>query len=343
MERGRFAILLSAIVVLVGSLIFLKWVLVGKNLERGMFDEKELRVLSYSTFVSSSGPAPELIGEFERRCRCKVKVINAGDAGLLLERLKMTQEKAAFDLVIGFDQFWASKAKESFSWVSPNFTEEERGQFVKEVASEDLLDFVPFDYAPLTFIYRKGAVKEPPSALKDFLDPKFKSSLSLQDPRSSSPGLQFLSWIERTQSEPKVYLKNLTPSVHSVSPSWALSYGLFKKGQSRFVFSYVTSLAYHLAIENSSDYQAVNLKDGHPIQVEYIGIPSGGKNVDLAREFVRFVLEPKSQELISQKNFMYPVVQNSNLPQVYNLLPQLKTLPLSFDMPSFDTWDQVFQ
>lgn len=343
MERGRFAILLSAIVVLVGSLVFLKWVLVGHNLERGMLDEKELRVLSYSTFVSSSGPAPELIGEFEKRCRCKVKVINAGDAGLLLERLKMTQEKAAFDLVIGFDQFWASKAKESFSWLSPELTDEERGRFVEVVSSKDLLEFAPFDYAPMTLIYRKDKISTPPKTLKDLLEPKFRSSLSLQDPRSSSPGLQFLSWIERTQSEPKVYLKNLTPSIHSVSPSWALSYGLFKKGQSQFVFSYVTSLAYHLAIENSSDYEAVSLEDGHPIQVEYIGIPQGGKHVDLARDFVRFVLESKSQELISQKNFMLPVVKDANLPQAYHFLPQLKTLPLSLEMPSFETWDQVFQ
>ncbi|NJL25998.1 MAG: hypothetical protein HC902_13080, partial [Calothrix sp. SM1_5_4] len=44
------------------------------------------------------------------------------------------------------------------------------------------------------------------------------------------------------------WLEGFRPNVQSVSPSWSFAYGLFKKEQVRFVFSYLTSLAYHGAL-----------------------------------------------------------------------------------------------
>lgn len=343
-EKGRFALLLSALVIIVGTLVFLKWALVGRDLSREDLVEEELRILSYSTFVSSTGPAPELVNEFEERCRCKVEFVTAGDAGLLLERLKLTQEQAQFDLVIGMDQFGAARAMEEWEWLLPEVLEAGKIQFAKVIQSSELPFFVPFDYAPMTFIYRKNEVPQPPQVLKDFLDSRFKSSLSLQDPRSSSPGLQFLAWIQQTQGErTEKFLEELRPSIHSVSPSWALSYGLFKKGQSKFVFSYLTSLAYHLGVEGDDSYAALSLKNGHPIQVEYAAIPKGCDNCELAQEFLSFMLEKESQEVIASKNFMFPVVEGVSVPEAFTKLPSLKLLPLNSQTPSLEIWDQAFE
>lgn len=344
MEKGRFAIFLTGLVVLVGAIVFLKWALIGRDLPREAMTEKELRILSYSTFVSSSGPAPQLVREFKKRCRCKVEFVTTGDAGLILERLKMTQDRTKYDVVIGLDRFWAKKASQDWEWLDPVVVQEGKVEFVAGVASEELPQFVPFDHAPMTFIYRRSDVNVVPKSLRDFLKPEFKSSISLQDPRSSSPGLQFLSWIVMTQGEGAGdFLKKLKPAIHSISPSWALSYGLFKKGQSRFVFSYLTSLAYHLTVEQDHDYAALELEEGHPVQVEYAGIPKGCKNCDLAQEFLRFLLEPASQVLIAERNFMLPAVKSVGIPGSLRGLPSLKILPQSVEMPPLQLWDQTFQ
>lgn len=343
-EKGRFALLLSGVVILVGALSFLKWAIVGKEMSRENLIEKELRILSYSTFVSSTGPAPELVREFKKRCRCKVEFVTAGDAGLLLERLKLTQERVQYDLVIGLDQFWAAKGLNEWEWQTPRVNEKGDIRFAPEIRNAALSQFVPFDYAPMTFIYRKDEITNPPKSLKDFLEPRFESSLSLQDPRSSSPGIQFLAWIRRTQGEDASdFLKSLKASIHSVSPSWALSYGLFKKRQSEFVFSYLTSLAYHLGMENDDSYAALSLSDGHPLQVEYAGIPKGCKNCDLAQDFLSFILEKDSQEIIASKNFMLPAVQGVPLPAAFERLPELKILSPSHEMPSLEMWDRAFE
>ncbi len=344
MEKGRFAVFLTGLVVLVGAIVFLKWALIGRDLPREALVERELRILSYSTFVSSSGPAPELVREFKKRCRCKVEFATTGDAGLLLERLKMTQDRAQYDVVIGLDRFWAHKASQDWEWLDPIITQEKNVEFVDGVLNKELPQFIPFDHAPMTFIYRKSDVSVVPKSLKDFLKPEFKSSISLQDPRSSSPGLQFLSWIVTTQGESAGdFLKELKPAIHSISPSWALSYGLFKKGQSRFVFSYLTSLAYHLAVEQDSDYAALDLEEGHPIQVEYAGIPKGCRNCELAQDFLKFLVEPASQVLIAERNFMLPAVKSVGVPESLRGLPSLKILPQSVEMPSLQLWDQTFQ
>lgn len=212
MEKGRFVVFLTGLVALVGGVIFLKWVLIGRDLPREGMVEKELRILSYSTFVSSSGPAPELVHEFKKRCRCKVDFVTTGDAGLLLERLKLTQDRAQYDVVIGLDRFWAAKAAQEWEWLEPVLIKEKKVEFVEGLAIEDLAQFVPFDYAPMTFIYRKSDVSNVPQSLSDFLKPEFKSSISLQDPRSSSPGLQFFSWVILTQGEEaEEFLKKFKP------------------------------------------------------------------------------------------------------------------------------------
>lgn len=344
MEKGRLAILISSVVIVAASLVFLKWALMGREIERADYVEKTLRILSYSTFVSSTGPAPALVQEFKTRCKCKVEFVTAGDAGLLLERLKLTQEKAHFDLVIGLDQFWAGKAANDLEWMPIENHQELSGLLAEEIKTDQLQNFLPFDYAPMTFIFRKDEVQNPPTTLDDLLKPDFRSSLSLQDPRSSSPGLQFLSWVVRTKKDQsKNFLNNLKTSIHSVSPSWALSYGLFKKEQSKFVFSHVTSLAFHLAVENDQSYSAVSFLEGHPLHVEYAGVPKGCKNCDLGKEFISFMLEEKSQELISQQNFMLPARKGVPLPPAYQNLPSLKTLPLTTVMPDLKIWDQVFE
>jgi thiamine transport system substrate-binding protein len=171
-------------------------------------------------------------------------------------------------------------------------------------------DFAPFDWAPMTFIFRRGELKTP-LHLDDLLKSDYANSLALQDPHSSSTGLYFLIWIlaQKGEAAGLKYLKALKPSIRIISPSWSASYSLFQNNQAPMVFSYFTSSIYHYVNENDNRYQPVYFDDPHIYSVEYMGIPQSCVNCKTAQAFVKHVLSAESQKTIMEKNYMLPAVR----------------------------------
>jgi thiamine transport system substrate-binding protein len=117
---------------------------------------------------------------------------------------------------------------------------------------------------------------------------------------------------------------------------------LFRKGQLRFVFSYVTSLAYHWGIDKDRSYKALSFEAGHPLQVELAAIPADCRECELARDLLRTLHAPWAQTLIMQKNFMFPVVKGLTEGTVFAQLPVLKTIGDAEADSNLDEWDQIF-
>ena len=153
-----------------------------------------LRIYTYNSFMGSFGPASLLEAEFEKNCLCEIHWIQAGDSSLMVERLKITRGKEA-DLIVGLDQFSVLEAENQWGWRPVHLDAVKPVQWRDEVQSLVRSKFIPFDWAPMTFIFRKAGVesRDSMSALLGS-DPE-KYQMSLQDPRTSTPGLQFLYWI----------------------------------------------------------------------------------------------------------------------------------------------------
>lgn len=272
-----------------------------KNTSAGTKSSATLRVLAYSSFISSWGPGPTLVRMFEHDYershpgqKVKVELLQAEDAGLLLAKMKVFSS----DVVIGFDQFSRPQAKKASSW---------KKHEVKEPRYSDE-EFLAFDWAPIGFVYRIGEI-DPPKSLADLLHPRFKGKIALQDPRSSSPGYQFLSWVaaEIPGDKSVEYLRKLKPNVHSVSGSWSQSYGLFTRGLASIVLSYATSPLYHRFTEKDERYRFAIFQSAHPVQVEFAAIPESCEQCDLAAQFLKFLNGPPAQAVIMNKNWMLPV------------------------------------
>lgn len=337
--RGRLAIFLLFGVAIVFGLLFGRQAYLSKDLPRAQFETKKLRVLAYSTFVGSSGPGNDIIANFKKDCACTVEMVSGGDAGLLLERLKIAEAGIPFDVVIGLDQLMLQEAEEKFKWKSNFFGVTGRPEALAEFTNPH---FVPFDWSPMTFIYKRGDF-ETPKKFADLLKPEFKKQFALQDPRSSSPGLQFFHWVKALMgANTAEFLTQFRPNVNSISPSWAFSYGLFKKEQTHFVFSYLTSLAFHWGIENNRDYQILKFDEGHPVQVEFMAIPETCRECDLAEKFVTHILTPESQKIIMEKNFMLPVIQGLEEGTIFSSLPRLKTIRTEAGK-DLREWDEAFK
>ncbi len=339
--RAKLSVFILLGVGLVFGLLFGRQAYLSRGLPRAQFENKKIRILTYSTFVGSSGPGHEIVDRFKKEFGCDVEILTAGDAGLLLERLKLAQANLPFDVVIGLDQLLLEEAKTQGEWRPITMDSK---NWNSESLSYGVSPFVPFDWSPLTFVYRQGE-GDTPHKFTDLVLPRFRGQFALQDPRSSSPGLQFYNWVKQIEGElTGEFLTQLKPNIQSISPSWAFSYGLFKKNQAKFVFSYLTSLAFHWGLEKDHSYQVISFPEGHPIQIEYVAVPASCRECELAEKFVHTMLEPWAQKLIMEKNYMLPVLMGIESGTIFSELPHLKILTGGqLNRKDLSDWDKVFQ
>lgn len=272
-------------------------------------EKPTVRIFGYSAFTGPWGPGPRLKELFEKSCNCNVEFIEGSDSGVLLQRLKLEGESLGADVVIGFDQFDLQKALADQTWQKLSFAGLDLEPEIKGLIKNDY--FVPYDWGVLSFVGRKSELSKPPQELNDLLDPEFSRKIALEDPRTSSPGLQFLWWVIRSKGEDEgfEFLNKLADQAHSFSPSWSTATGLFNRKQAKLVFSYATSPIYYQVEEKNADPFALEFRESHPLQIEFLGVPDFCRQCDLAENFVNLMLSPEGQKIIMEKNYMFPVLR----------------------------------
>lgn len=292
-----------------------------------------LRVFGYTSFTGQWGPGPRLKDLFEKDCNCKVQYIDGSDSGVLLQRLKIEGAGLGADLVVGLDQFDLQKALAEQKWRELSISGLNSYDEVKPALQNSY--FVPYDWGVIAFVARKNELTHPPQSLDDLLDPELKHKIALEDPRTSSPGMQFLYWVVHSKGEEEgfKYLEKMMDQAHSFSPTWSTAYGLFTKKQAKLALSYQTSPLFQQIEEKNTDYEALEFKEGHPIQFEFMGIPEFCKNCELAEKFVNLMLSEQGQKTIMQKNYMFPIVKNVREGTPFGNLPTFRTLE-HFQFPS---------
>ncbi|MCB9073801.1 MAG: thiamine ABC transporter substrate-binding protein [Bdellovibrionaceae bacterium] len=266
---------------------------------------KTLQVLSYPNFTNTWGPGPELAKRFFEEYGVSIKWVEASNAGMILQLLRQ-EHKEIPDVVLGLDILSLPIAEQGFKWHPISL---KKVDWVQDIPIDE--PFVPFDWAPMTFIYKRQNML-PPKHLEELKQEKYINSLALQDPNSSSTGMYFLMWVLSVMGEDEgfQFLQQLKPSIRVISPSWSASYSLFKNDQVPYVFSYFTSPLYHHLEEQDFTYQPVYFEDPHVYAVEYGAIPENCKQCSAAEDFLKFLLRPENQKIIMQKNFMLPVIKN---------------------------------
>ncbi len=337
-NRIRFWLLLGGTFIasaVIGIIIF-NSVKTGQRLRNEHPEGERLSIVTYPSFTSLFGPAPELIKIFKNQCNCDVDVVNAGDSVVMLQRLEQHKDQFTADLVLGLDSLTIHRAQKNLQWKSIHVDHEgfapEVADSVTTAANES---FIPFDWSAMTFIYREGEIA-PPQSLMDLKDPRFRNALALQNPLTSTPGLQFVLWCRRVFNDGALdFFKGLQPSVAAMTDSWSTAYGLFKRGQAKLVFSYETSVIFHWTEEHDHKYQAADLRDGHPIQIEYAAIPANCRNCTGAEKFIHLLLSPEGQKLLMNKNYMRPVFSQVESGTEFAHLKPLKVLPWSQVRPDF--------
>ncbi|MGY3308869.1 thiamine transport system substrate-binding protein [Pantoea ananatis] len=280
-----------------------------------------LTVYTYDAFSADWGPGPAVKKAFEAQCGCELKFVALEDGVSLLNRVRMEGKNTKADVVLGLDNNLLQAAHQT-------------GLFAKsDVDTRELqvpggwkdTTFVPFDYGYFAFVYNKNTLKNPPTSLKELVESPEKWRVIYEDPRTSTPGLGLLLWMQKVYGDnaPEAWQK-LAKKTVTVTKGWSEAYGLFLKGESDLVLSYTTSPAYHIIEEKKDNYAAASFAEGNYLQVEVAARLANSKQPKLAEQFMQFMVTPAFQNTIPTGNWMYPVIK-TDLPAGFASLSVPKT------------------
>ena len=277
-----------------------------------------LKVYTYESFTAEWGPGPQIKKAFEAECGCTVEFTSVEDGVALLSRLKLEGKASQADVVLGLDTNLTAEAAAT-------------GLFAPHAGKLDNLSlpiawadpiFVPYDWSYFAFVYDKTKVPNPPKSLRDLVE-NSDLELTIQDPRTSTPGLGLLLWVKQVYGDkaPEAWAK-LKPRILTVTPGWSESYGLFRKGEVPMTLSYLTSPPYHVMEEHDDNVGAAVFEEGNYLQVEVAGKLTSAKHPELADRFLAFMLTAAFQDTLPTTQWMYPAVKTAaGLPDAYKALP----------------------
>ena len=274
-----------------------------------------LTIYTYDSFVADWGPGPAIETAFEATCACDLQFVAAGDGAALLGRVRLEGVRSDADVVLGLDTNLIAAAIDT-------------GLFARHGLETPALDmpvdwsndtFLPYDWGYFAFVHNAD-LEDFPTDFKALGDSE--TSIVIQDPRSSTPGLGLLMWVKAAYGdEASAIWDALADNVVTVTPGWSEAYGLFLEGEADMVLSYTTSPAYHLIAEEDASKKAAVFSEGHYLQVEVAGKLASSDQHDLADAFLGFMLTDGFQAVIPTTNWMYPAVTpTGGLPDGFDTL-----------------------
>ena len=275
----------------------------------------ELRTLTlytYNSFMSQWGPGEAIKKGFEAQCNCQLEVVTLGDGVSVLNRIRLEGDKTNADVILGLDNNLLEQAKQANILIPHQIPKPDN-------LNTDWWDdsFMPYDFGYFAFIYNIDKVKNPPHSLHELVNNKAGWKIIYQDPRTSTPGLGLLFWMKKVYSDNAADAwQQVAKNTVTVTKGWSEAYGMFLKGEADFVLSYNTSPVAHIMNENDHHYQAAIFDEGHYRQVEVAGIIKYSQEIDLARQFLRYLLTPEVQRQFAEKNVMYPIIK-TDLPNAF--------------------------
>ncbi len=284
-----------------------------------------LTIYTYESFAAEWGPGPKVKANFEKSCDCLVEFVALADGVAMLNRLKLEGNNTAADVVLGLDTNLTAEAAATglFGVHGANVAKS------KVPGGWSDQTFLPFDYGHFAVVYDTEKIKNPPKSLNELINGDPAQKIILQDPRSSTPGLGLMLWIKSVYGEKsgEAWAK-LKPRILTTTPGWSEAYGLFTKGEAPMVFSYVTSPAYHMVVENNARYEAAAFSEGHYLQIEVAGVIDVSPEKALAQKFMVFIQTPEFQNDIATTNWMMPAGETTvALPDAFSeLVTPSKTL-----------------
>jgi thiamine transport system substrate-binding protein len=261
-------------------------------------DSKTVVLVTHDSFVMSD----QLIKKFENESGYQLKLVKAGDAGAMTNKLVLTKDQPIGDAVFGIDNTLIGLAKEN------------------DLIADDLK---PVDFGDVCMNYDRDYFASrnlpEPSDISQLTSPTYKNLTVVENPASSSTGMAFLATTVARFGDPGYlkYWKALKANGVKVDAGWEDAYftdfsGSSGHGSYPIVLSYSSSPAYEVR-DNGKSQTASILNDCYR-QTEYAGVLKGAKNPKGAASLVNFMLSQDFQKALPESMYVYPTTPGIELP-----------------------------
>lgn len=271
------------------------------------------------THESFALPKP-LVREFEQQSGLELVIRATGDAGILTNKLVLTNGDPLGDVAFGVDNTFASRALEEGVF-APYEAPLPAGAEEYLLPGDDDHTLTPIDTGSVcvnvddTWFAERDL--EPPATLDDLTDPAYEDLFVLPGAATSSPGMAFLlTTIASYGDEWPDYWADLMDNGALLTDGWSDAYQVDftqggGKGDRPIVLSYDSSPAFTVSGGKSTTSA---LLDTCYRQVEYAGVLDGAANPDGAEQLVDFLLSPEVQAALPESMYVFPVDAGVELP-----------------------------
>ena len=280
---------------------------------------KKLTVYTYDSFVSEWGPGPIIEKKFEENYNIDLELVAVDSAATLLNKVILEGPNTKADVVLGLDMNLFDAAQNSGLFINHSLDNLEKNITLPVKWDSEI--FVPYNYGYFAFVYNNTKLLNPPKSMDELIN-STQARIVIQDPRTSTPGLGLLTWMKALYGdEAKDKWTQLNTKIISVTKGWTDAYyNFFMSGEADIVLSYSTSPAAHIMFEDNYEISSAIFEEGNYISIEFAGILKSSKNKKMANNFLSFMISDDFQSIIPSTNIMYPVANESILPDAFNQL-----------------------
>jgi spermidine/putrescine-binding protein len=270
---------------------------------------------------------PSFVQGFEEKCHCKVSASYMGTSDELVAKLR-GGSAGNYDVISPSSDVATSIAKAGLAEPLDLAKIPTYGELSPKLTALPLVKVdgktygVPFTWGPNPIIYDTTAFPQPPDTWNIFWDPKYRGKVSVWDELSTvymaaqvlgydKPDPDQIYNLNDQQLEAvKKKLLELKPNIRKM---WSTGGELTNLFQSHEV---VIAMGWPL---NTSDLRKQNFPVGETIPkenttgwIDHLMITSGSENKDLAYQFLEYMIQAKTQKLVTDKTHYVPANPNAS-------------------------------
>jgi thiamine transport system substrate-binding protein len=281
-----------------------------------------VRLLTHSSFAAS----PAVLADFTKQTGYRVKLVQPGDAGLVVDEAILRKDSPVADALFGVDNTFLTRALDA--GIFEPYTARGLDTVPAKLQVDPQHRVTPIDDSDVCVDYDKswfGHDGRPvaPASLDDLARPAYKNLTVVENAATSSPGLAFLLATIAAHGVDgwKAYWDALKKNGVRVDDDWSQAYendftAGGKSGDRPIVVSYgsdpaadVVGSTPHRNTPNIGVVASTCFR-----QMEFAGVLHGAHNVPGAQALVDFMLTRRFQQDMPLQMYVNPIVNGATLP-----------------------------
>ena len=302
-----------------------------------------LTVITHDSFDATEA----VIAAFEAEHGVTVTFVKGGDANQVVNRAILNAGNPEADVLFGVDNLTFRRAVAA--GVFDNYKAKRRDEIPADVLAQfgDSTAVTPIDFGYVNINLDRGAELLPPSTFEELTTETWRGKLVVEDPATSSTGLQFLASTVAYFGDGgwQDFWRDLKANDGLITDGWEDAYYVhFSRwgGDRPLVVSYTSRPAAEFLFADPpvDEPPTLNVIPG-PLfrQVEAAAVLKGTQAEQLARDFIDFMLSDAFQKQIPETMFVYPVIPGVETPDWWRWAEvDVQVATLEADQAEIDGW-----